>query len=703
MTTKRILRALLTTIATVMAPAGAMAQAPAASPEAIAEAFLRALHTDPAHPRDLDILPATARDWIVAAAADSLDLAPGFARVVHRAPDRAVLVLAAHPLFGNTGSETSASRAVSGFYEVVRRGGGWRSGDRLPLDAGNRILEQRLDVRIRPGLGLDVIDTLTVAVGDPAGFAVRLNHAVALDTVRLATGPAPHAFGGGLLWVDLQPGEHHLVLEYSVDVARDSATDPNSGHFAPRFGHVRNQYFWHPFFDFQSLAQNVPFSIRVSAPADAWIATDLPQTETVVDGRRVVHARSREPTFALSLFYDRNWEPTERDVEGFRLVRFATPGTPPSPDTLVAAFRRSYATLADSFGPPRGGYLAVVQARARQGSGWLFRSNDALVTPADGGSSVSRSGGWPRAWFGHELAHGWTRPTGPAANFLREGWATFAEAILLGEEYDRATVDRFWEMERARYFLAFDGESTILDDPSNQGIAYAKGAWVLRMLRNYVGPAAFARGFADYMSIPVGEPAGHEEFAGALEAASGMDVAAFLRPWLTESRAPAVTAAVKGDQLVLRQLGPVHVLPLELEIHGAGGSTTHRVVLTRRTTSLPLDSLEVHEVQRVDLDPRRRLLIRRNRGDRVVFVYTPEEGQRPESVRLEGLFLETAAEAELQANGSWSVERELAEGIYPYWWRVDASFVGPIRSVEVEPAGPITPDAFGGPEGARSR
>ncbi len=44
--------------------------------------------------------------------------------------------------------------------------------------------------------------------------------------------------------------------------------------------------------------------------------------------------------------------------------------------------------------------------------------------------------------MGHEIGHVWTMAQ-PAANFLNEGWATYAESLILDKEFGPATVKAF--------------------------------------------------------------------------------------------------------------------------------------------------------------------------------------------------------------------------------------------------------------------
>jgi hypothetical protein len=597
---------------------------------------------------------------------------PGVGRVVWTGRDRAVLLLSGHIEFGNSGDETLFSEGFSGLYEARRTAGAWRLSRQIPLDSLARIPAQHLGVTLVPGQGLRVIDTLDIDVETPYGFAARLNHAARLSSVLLDGRPARYEFGGGLLWVRTpRPGRARLVLDYEINVARDSATNANSGRFAGAFGHVRNQYYWHP----RGVGWSV-FTVTVHAPAEVHVATDLPQTDTVFGGVRSVRACTQHPTFALSLVYDRGWQPVVRRIGPLRLALFTTPDFAPGPDSLASAFARVYRLLSERFGEPASDYFVIAQQRARPGSGWLWRSNE-MIGAASQGGNLLRRGPPPRAPFGHEVAHGWVSATGPASNFLGEGWAMLAESVLLEDAFGPDVLPEFWEHRRNLYLIqGFEGRISVLEDPENSGVAYTKGAWILRMLRDLMGEEAFGRGMREYMRISPGEPAGIEEFAAALSRAAGRDVWPFLRPWVEEKVTPDVTARVEGERVILVQHGPVFQLPLEVELVTTSGPVRRTVHLSTRENTLEIGGLG--PVTDVRIDPDHRLLLRRHRGEMVRFELRSPGAKE---VKLVGDFHREPFPV-TSRDGIWTITVPLTEGRYLYHWLVDGKEVeGGVRLV----------------------
>src|SRR5262245_15982725 len=85
------------------------------------------------------------------------------------------------------------------------------------MDEANRMKSQRLDVTVIPNQSHKVTDNLDLEVNGSYGFAVRLNHKARLDKILWNGAPARHAFGGGLLWVEIHKGvSGTLTLEYEI-------------------------------------------------------------------------------------------------------------------------------------------------------------------------------------------------------------------------------------------------------------------------------------------------------------------------------------------------------------------------------------------------------------------------------------------------------------------------------------------------------
>ncbi len=125
--------------------------------------------------------------------------------------------------------------------------------------------------------------------------------------------------------------------------------------------------------------------------------------------------------------------------------------------------------------------------------GFRYRTND-LVVAATGRRQATYdlrrdSASAPNAPLAHEVSHGWTmQATGPAANFLREGWATYCEWMFVGTQYGPQVETDIWQTAYNYYFLGgHNGVRSILGNPDNGSIHYVKGAWILHMLEEAMG------------------------------------------------------------------------------------------------------------------------------------------------------------------------------------------------------------------------
>ena len=629
-------------------------------------------------------------------------------RVVWQGQDRAVLLLTGtvyparerpRPLDAAAGSdETNRVRRFSGLYEAVGINGEWRLTRQLPLDTMNAIRAQTMHASIAPGQGLDVIDTLTIDIGSPWGFAARLNNAARLAAVELDGRPVSYEFGGGVMWFRAPPARGaRLVMRYALTesrlagaVSRDSSVGvaPGAASAPPAFGAYHNTDAWHPFFNYDSGNHFARLTATVRIPAAYRLTTSVPQTETVAGGIRTVVARSQHPQFLLALAYDREWRVRSTTITAafgpIVVETFLTPDFRFTHDSLVTVTRRTYDVLATRFGEPQAPtrYVAFVANRALGRGGFSVRMNNLVV----GGSGATRLDDpvlGPSYVVAHEIAHGWTmNASGFAANMLQEGWAVFAEGAVLGAVYGPDVEAAFWERQRTGYMTGvdrsgfaggFEGRQSILGNPDNGRIHYFKGSWVLRSLEHVMGRAVFDRGLRDYIELRLqAGPAGHQEFIAAMSRAAGRDMAPFILPWIEGKYIPDVDARVDGQRVIVTQAQPdvLFELPLELALTTTSGTTVRRSVhLARRADTLNVAGLPVTDVR---VDPDRRFLLRRSFGEVVRFELPASAAPNAKTVELAGTFTSRPIAATLHGD-AWVVEVLLSEGRYVWLWRVDGS------------------------------
>ncbi|HEX2705606.1 MAG TPA: M1 family aminopeptidase, partial [Candidatus Lustribacter sp.] len=101
--------------------------------------------------------------------------------------------------------------------------------------------------------------------------------------------------------------------------------------------------------------------------------------------------------------------------------------------------------------------------------------------------------------------------------------------------------------------LALDAQSALQDF---DGIAYAKGAAVLRQLIAYVGDAAFVQGLRHHVQAHAFGNADMGDLLASMERSSRLDLASWRAAWLTTAGRDEISAERRGGQLVLRRVTP---------------------------------------------------------------------------------------------------------------------------------------------------
>lgn len=637
----------------------------------------------------------------------------GIARVIRSDPRHAVLLITGvvHAGTGTGihtgGDETNLVRRFSGLYQATRSGDAWTLTRQIPLDTGNFIQRQTLHVTLTPGTASHILDTLSVAVGGPYGLATRLNTAARITTLQLDGRTAPYVFGGGVLWIDAPPrARSTLVLDYTIpDEHRAPARTPAADTLGavPVHGALHNTDAWHPFFNYDSGHDFAPLSVTVELPARYLLTTTVPQTGTVHDSVRVVHGESMHPEFLLSLIYDRAWTPVTTSIRDLRFETFTAPDFPFSHDTLAGRVDREYRVLVPRFGEPQlpSHYLAVVEDRDLGHGGFSVRMNNAVIS-GDHPILLDDPYFGPSSAFAHEVAHGWTMDaSGPAANFLQEGWATYAESLILRTMYGPATEHAFWEskrtgyvagLDRAGFLGGFEGKQSILGNPDNGRIHYFKGSWILHSLDDALGDSVFDRGMRAFITHAGQGPNGYQEFIADMSRAAGHDMASFIMPWLSETYIPDVQGRVEGRRLIVTQTQPTAPfdLPLDVALVTPSGTVHRAVHLT--TPADTTDVGDVGAVSQVHVDPDHHFLLRRHWGDTARFVLRAPAAK---TVELSGNFLAKPVRA-TRTGDLWTVQLPLTEGRYSWIWRVDGKTPPDADILAAARAGATGPDAVAG-------
>ena len=150
--------------------------------------------------------------------------------------------------------------------------------------------------------------------------------------------------------------------------------------------------------------------------------------------------------------------------------------------------------------------------------------------------------------YAHELSHQWFGDLITCYDWpniwMNEGFATYSEALWLEAEYGTyAYFDKMNYMLSGISSWALDPiYRYTIDDPGYifSWTVYAKGAWVLHMLRHLVGDAQFFTIMHDYPTDPafMNGTVTTEQFRDFCEAKTGMDLDWYFQQWIYEPGYP---------------------------------------------------------------------------------------------------------------------------------------------------------------------
>jgi aminopeptidase N len=384
---------------------------------------------------------------------------------------------------------------------------------------------------------------------------------------------------------------------------------------------------WLPVVDHPS--DKATSEMAVEAPAHYQVVSNglLVEETDLADGRRLTRWRQSVPIAPWLYVLGVARFAVEHRAE-WRGIPIETWVYPQERDAGFRAFAEPTADALEFFSTYVGPYsyerLANVQANGVRGG------MEAATAVFYGDDSVS---GPRRRWDAvivHEIAHHWFGNAVTEADWddvwLSEGFATYLthlyvehsegrDAFVAGLERDRDRIREF-DAKNPGYRIVHDDLSDMTKVVTGAG-TYAKGAWVLHMLRGVVGDEAFRSGLREYYRLYRDKNASTADFRRLMEGAAGKPLGWFFDQWLYRGgmlnvagrwRWDAAARALRLD-LEQRQAALPYRMPVEvaIDVGDESGPRTERIEIAgrRQSVTIPLD----REPCSVVLDPRTFVLV----------------------------------------------------------------------------------------------
>ena len=222
-------------------------------------------------------------------------------------------------------------------------------------------------------------------------------------------------------------------------------------------------------------------------------------------------------------------------------------------------------------------------------------------------------------WFGDLVTMSWWNGI-----WLNEAFATFMEMLAVDAwkpEWRRWTsfgvsraaafnVDGLWSTRPIEFPVHAPRDADAMFDV----LTYEKGASVLRMLEQYLGPEVFRTGVRRYLRAHAYENADTGDLWSALGKAASAPIPTVMDGWIFRPGYPLVSARIEGGRLVLTQQRFTYLpsppaplpwrpapsqmdtaargwqIPVQVRVDGAGGAEVQRLLLGEGEAGLPLPS-----------------------------------------------------------------------------------------------------------------
>ena len=228
----------------------------------------------------------------------------------------------------------------------------------------------------------------------------------------------------------------------------------------------------------------------------------------------------------------------------------------------------------------------------------------------------------------HEVAHQWFGNCVTEYDWddvwLSEGFATYFTLMFREHAYGRDDFVKGLKDAKRRVFNFYEKNkdaSVVHDnlkdmkDVLSYDLQYQKGAWVLHMLRNYVGEDNFRSGIRNYYKKYFNSTTNTEEFKIEMEKVSGVNLDKFFDQWLykggiikldVEWKYDEKSKNIEFDITQVQNDGYLFEMPLDIEILGDNNSNTSTIRLDKKSGKYLVYS--ENKPKEIKLDPYTKLL-----------------------------------------------------------------------------------------------
>lgn len=327
---------------------------------------------------------------------------------------------------------------------------------------------------------------------------------------------------------------------------------------------------------FDEPAQKAVFDVTLMIPSHMvaisnTIASTISEHES---GYKVVaFAPTPQMSTYLLAFIVGEFESIEKKTKDNILVRvFTTPGKKEQAKFALDVAVKSLEFYNKYFGIayplPVLDMIAIPDFAAGAMENWgavTYRESTILID-AEKSSLVNKQ--WVALVIAHELAHQWfgnlVTMEWWTHLWLNEGFASFIEYLAIDHifpDWDIWTQFVSNEMGVGLQLDALENTHPIevaVGHPAEiseifDRVSYSKGAAILRMLHEYVGPKDFQKGLQHYLTTHAYKNAQTEDLWAALEKVSGKPVGKIMQQWTGKAGHPVITVSEHGSTLRLTQ------------------------------------------------------------------------------------------------------------------------------------------------------